>query len=81
MVEVLKALTPRLSDSQSNLKPLAASAIAELACSLATDAGTKVCRLLIYPYILAIVCRCLITDQLLLTTIRSDVCWRLLSNP
>lgn len=43
MVEVLKGLTPRLADSQSNLKPLAASAIAELASSLGTDAGTKVC--------------------------------------
>lgn len=42
MVEVLKGLTPRLADSQSNLKPLAASAIAELASSLGTDAGTKV---------------------------------------
>lgn len=43
MVEALKGLTPRLADSQSNLKPLAASAIAELASSLTTDAGTKVC--------------------------------------
>lgn len=42
MVEVLKGLTPRLADSQSNLKPLAAGAIAELASSLGTDAGTKV---------------------------------------
>lgn len=42
MVEVLKGLTPRLADSQSNLKPLAANAIAELASSVGIDAGTKV---------------------------------------
>lgn len=42
MVEVLKGLTPRLADSQSNLKPLAASAIAEVASSVGTDAVTKV---------------------------------------
>lgn len=42
MAEVLKGLTPRLADSQSNLKPLAASAIAELASSVGTDVATKV---------------------------------------
>lgn len=42
MVEVLKGLTPRLADSQSNLKPLAASAIAEVAASVGTDSATKV---------------------------------------
>lgn len=42
MAEVLKGLTPRLADSQSNLKPLAASAIAELAASVGTDVATKV---------------------------------------
>lgn len=42
MVEVLKALTPRLADSQSNLKPLAASALAEVASSVGADSSPKV---------------------------------------
>lgn len=44
VVEVLKALTPRLADSQSNLKPLAASALAEVASSVGPDAAIKVRR-------------------------------------
>lgn len=56
MVELLKALTPRLADSQSNLKPLAATALAEVASSVGPDAGIKVillaaaCCLKIYDY-------------------------------
>lgn len=42
MVDVLKALTPRLADSQSNLKPLAANALAEVASSVGPDAAPKV---------------------------------------
>lgn len=42
MAELLKALTPRLADSQSNLKPLAASALAEIASSVGPEAATKV---------------------------------------
>lgn len=41
-VEVVKTLTPRLSDSQSNLKPLAASALAEVASSVTPDSAIKV---------------------------------------
>lgn len=60
MVEALKGLTPRLADSQSNLKPLAASAIAELASSLTTDAGTKVCiyATKLHNAVYAVDCRC-----------------------
>ncbi len=43
--DVVKGLKERLSDSQSNLKPLAASAIAEVMVSLPTDAAPKFCRL------------------------------------
>ncbi len=42
---VIKGLKERLSDSQSNLKPLAASAIAEVMLSLPTDTAPKFCRL------------------------------------
>lgn len=42
VVDILKALTPRLADSQSNLKPLAASALAEVASSVPLDSATKV---------------------------------------
>lgn len=42
MIELLKAITPRLGDSQSNLKPLAASALAEVASSVGPEAATKV---------------------------------------
>lgn len=42
ITDVLKALTPRLGDSQSNLKPIAASALAEVASSLVPDAAAKV---------------------------------------
>ncbi len=42
---VIKGLKERLSDSQSNLKPLAAGAIAEVMVSLPTDASPKFCRL------------------------------------
>lgn len=42
VVEILKALTPRLADSQSNLKPLAATALAEVASSVPLDSATKV---------------------------------------
>ncbi len=42
---VIKGLKERLSDSQSNLKPLAASAIAKVMVSLPTDAAPKFCRL------------------------------------
>lgn len=41
-MELLKGLTPRLADSQSNLKPLAASALAEVASSVGPDAAIKV---------------------------------------
>lgn len=41
-VEVIKTLTPRLADSQSNLKPLAASALAEVASSVTSDSAIKV---------------------------------------
>ncbi len=43
--DVIKGLKERLSDSQSNLKPLAASAIAEVMVSLPTDVAPKFCRL------------------------------------
>ncbi|CAM9903323.1 unnamed protein product [Scytosiphon promiscuus] len=49
LVEVLKALTPRLADSQSNLKPLAASALAEVATSVGVDATTKLTRIFAEP--------------------------------
>lgn len=42
---VIKALKGRLSDSQSNLKPMAAGAIAEVVSSLPDDAAPKYCRL------------------------------------
>jgi hypothetical protein len=43
--EVLKALRARLGDSQSNLKPLAAQAIADLVCSLDEASVPKYARL------------------------------------
>ncbi|CAM9466508.1 unnamed protein product, partial [Hapterophycus canaliculatus] len=49
LAEVLKALTPRLADSQSNLKPLAASALAEVASSVGADATTKLTRIYAEP--------------------------------
>ncbi|CAM9413692.1 unnamed protein product [Ectocarpus fasciculatus] len=49
MVEVLKALTPRLADSQSNLKPLAASALAEVASSVGADSSPKLTRIYAEP--------------------------------
>lgn len=42
VVDTIKALTPRLGDSQSNLKPLAASALAEVAASVTLDSAIKV---------------------------------------
>ncbi|CAM9795466.1 unnamed protein product [Ectocarpus sp. 6 AP-2014] len=49
MVEVLKALTPRLADSQSNLKPLAAGALAEVASSVGADSSPKLTRIYAEP--------------------------------
>lgn len=42
MVELLKSITPRLADSQSNLKPLAANALSAVASSVGPDAAVKV---------------------------------------
>lgn len=44
MVELLKTITPRLGDSQSNLKPLAAGALAEVASSVGPESAVKVPR-------------------------------------
>ena len=42
MVELLKSITPRLADSQSNLKPLAANALSAVASSVGPEAAVKV---------------------------------------
>ncbi|CAM9113078.1 unnamed protein product [Choristocarpus tenellus] len=49
LVELVKALTPRLADSQSNLKPLAANAIAEVVSSVGPDAAPKLTRIYAEP--------------------------------
>jgi len=42
--EIVKALKPRMSDTQANLKPLAVTAIAHIVASLdSRTAGAKVC--------------------------------------
>lgn len=53
MVELLKSITPRLADSQSNLKPLAANALSAVASSVGPDAAVKViCKVLIPHFVL-----------------------------
>lgn len=47
-MELLKSITPRLADSQSNLKPLAANALSAVASSVGPDAAVKVkCKVLV----------------------------------
>ncbi|CAM9401832.1 unnamed protein product, partial [Discosporangium mesarthrocarpum] len=49
LIEIAKALTPRLGDSQSNLKPLAATAIAEVASSVSPETAPKLTRVYAEP--------------------------------
>ncbi|CAM9514386.1 unnamed protein product [Chrysoparadoxa australica] len=49
ILELLKALKERLSDSQSNLKPLAATAIGAVMCSVPAESTPKLCKAIAEP--------------------------------
>ena len=48
-VELVRALKPRMNDTQANLKPLAAAAIGHIVASLEMDGASRVLRLIAGP--------------------------------
>ena len=49
--DLLRSLKERLSDSQSNLKPLAAGIIADMICSLDATSATKYCKVVTHALV------------------------------
>jgi hypothetical protein len=48
-IEIIRALKPRMNDTQANLKPIAASAIGHFVASLELDVAVKVLRMMAGP--------------------------------